>query len=66
MNNFDDKRLLPLKIFLRRYSQSRANFYLLVDVGAAPRLTRIGKRIYVHVDDAEAWAIAHRQKAGTP
>jgi len=58
----DQKRLLTVKEFCHRYGISRSKFFLLLQENLARPIIRIGRRVYIAVDDAEAWVATHRIK----
>lgn len=60
-----EKRLLTLRDFSERYSISRASIYRQVSDGRL-RLTKLGTRSLVDVEDAEAWLAALPRSSNSP
>jgi predicted DNA-binding transcriptional regulator AlpA len=59
------KRLLKLPEFCEIYNQTRSKLYEMIAAGCGPKLTRIGRRVYVAVDDAEVWIAQFRDRAAS-
>jgi predicted DNA-binding transcriptional regulator AlpA len=49
------KRALSIPEFCAENGISRTTFYRIVDAGSGPRLMKVGKRVLVTVECAEAW-----------
>ena len=47
-------KLISLRRFLREHSLSRATFYRL-NPSERPVTVRVGKKLYIRTDDADAW-----------
>lgn len=60
--DINGKRVLTISQFCHAYSVKRSKAYLLWSEGLGPQIIRIGRRVYIAVDDAEEWVAAHRVK----
>lgn len=49
------RKAFGIEQFCEEHSFSRATFYNLLKVGKAPRVTKIGARRIITVEDAAAW-----------
>lgn len=50
--------------FLAAYNMSRSTLYRLWDARQGPITMRVGRRVFIPVEAAEAWAQAHTQGDG--
>jgi predicted DNA-binding transcriptional regulator AlpA len=55
------KRVLTIPQFCGMYGISRSKFYVMRDAGCCPPLIRLGRQVFIHVDDAEAWVLSFRK-----
>jgi excisionase family DNA binding protein len=50
-----ERKLIPLRVFCRRYAVGRTKAFALIKDGSLP-FRKIGKKLVIPEDDAEAWA----------
>lgn len=55
MSDIEEVDAFSVPLFCARHSISRATFYNLIDRGEAPDFMRVGTRILVSREAAEAW-----------
>ena len=51
----DDRELLPLSEFLRKWSVSKSAFYRYAAAGDAPGVVKLGRATFVPMAEARAW-----------
>jgi hypothetical protein len=49
------RKALSVEEFCRMHSISKAFFYKVLGQGRGPRITKLGRRSFVMVEDAEIW-----------
>jgi excisionase family DNA binding protein len=60
-----EKDSFSIQEFCVRHGISRSAFYKAIDAGQAPRLMRVGSRVMISKEAAEAWRREREQPADT-
>ena len=55
--------MLTIKQFCEVVGVSERYFHILKAQGLAPELTRQGRRVFISVDAAKEWLLAHERQA---
>lgn len=50
-----ERKLIPLRVFCRRYAVGRTKAFVLIKDGSLP-FRKIGRKLVILENDAEAWA----------
>jgi len=59
----DDRELIPLTEFFRKFGVSKSTFWRLAARGEAPNVVRLGRAILVPISEARGWMAARMQPA---